>query len=151
MVKGFHPEPYRVEGSHNDAPKRVTIPAGIAAAGAKALSFRPEKPSCRSPSSAHARCLQGRPPTHDPGLSAPKRRQHQSPPTSTPCHPHGQREEPPPPPRRSPQPSAQSTFQGRRPGIHGLEPKLQPTPHRTVAEKDGVSHTGLRASSRTAA
>jgi hypothetical protein len=79
MVKGFHPDPYRIEGSHNDVPKRVTIPAGIAAAGAKALSFHPEKPSCRSPSSAHARCLQGRPPTHDPGLSEPKRCQHQSP------------------------------------------------------------------------
>jgi hypothetical protein len=44
MVKGFHPEPYHEEGSRSGAPKRVTIPAGIAVTYAKALSFRPKKP-----------------------------------------------------------------------------------------------------------
>jgi hypothetical protein len=43
-VKGFHPEPTCAEGSHTGTPKRVTAPAGITADGAKALSFRPEKP-----------------------------------------------------------------------------------------------------------
>jgi hypothetical protein len=36
-VKGFHPEPKRGKDNHNDAPKRVMTPAGIAAIGAKAL------------------------------------------------------------------------------------------------------------------
>jgi hypothetical protein len=44
-VKGFHPEPKRGQDSHNDAPKRVTTPVGIAAVGAEALSFRLEKSS----------------------------------------------------------------------------------------------------------
>jgi hypothetical protein len=44
-VKGFYPETERREGNHNDAPKRVTTPAGIVAIGAEALSFFPKKPS----------------------------------------------------------------------------------------------------------
>jgi hypothetical protein len=47
-VKGFHPKLWHGEGNHNDTLKRVTTPTGIAAVGAKALSFRPEKPSHRS-------------------------------------------------------------------------------------------------------
>jgi hypothetical protein len=47
-VKGFHPEPKHGEDNHNDAPKRVMTPTGIAAIGAKTLSFRSEKSLHRS-------------------------------------------------------------------------------------------------------
>jgi hypothetical protein len=57
----FLQEPYREKSSRIDAPKRVTLPAGIAT-GAEVLSSCLRKPSCHSPSSAHAHCLQGTPP-----------------------------------------------------------------------------------------
>ena len=37
VVQGFNPDPRRGEGIHNDAPKRVTTPAGIIAIGIGAL------------------------------------------------------------------------------------------------------------------
>jgi hypothetical protein len=39
MVKSFHPEPKCGEGTHNDALKRVTTPASIAAVGAEDLTI----------------------------------------------------------------------------------------------------------------
>jgi hypothetical protein len=47
-VKGFHPEPKRGDDNNNEAFKRVTTSAGIAAINAKALSFFSEKSSQRS-------------------------------------------------------------------------------------------------------
>jgi hypothetical protein len=43
------------------------------------------------------------------------------------------------------EPSTQSTFQGRHPGIHELEPKLQPTPQCTTHKMDVVRLTSLQA------
>jgi hypothetical protein len=126
MVKSFHPEPKYGEGTHNDVLKRVTTPADIATVGAKAQSFRSEKPS-------NHKWYVGPPTDPEHGLqhtiwesTLPKRRQHQDPPTLAPCHPHGQKSQaittdtP-----LAVETTVRSTFQGRRPSVRDLTPTSQ--------------------------
>jgi hypothetical protein len=118
--RGFHPEPYCGEGSHNDSLKRITTPLGVVIVGAKALRFLPEKPSPRQipqqTSQPRAELIPRNLGTHHvKALPAPRTL------TPTPRHPHGSKGRPSSLPHHpAVKPPVQSTFRHRCPNIREL-------------------------------